>query len=75
MPWFQRKTTVSPVTRFDPERYTPIIRCSICTGEKSAGFRDRTTGRVEEIMLIRDDRDLADFRAQYGIESKIEEVY
>jgi len=26
-------------------------------------------------MLIRDDRDLADFRAQYGIESKIEEVY
>ena len=75
MPLFGRKKEKKPAVRFDPERYTPVIRCSICTGEQSAGFRDKTTGRVEEIMLIRDERDLADFRAQYGIEGEIERVY
>ncbi len=75
MPLFGRKKEKKPAVRFDPARYTPVIRCSICTGEQSAGFRDRNTGRVEEIMLIRDERDLADFRAQYGIEGEIERVY
>ncbi len=75
MPLFGRRKEKKPAVRFDPERYTPVIRCSICTGEQSAGFRDRTTGRVEEIMLIRDERDLEDFRAQYGIEGEIEKVY
>ncbi len=72
---FGKKTKKPAGVRFDKERYTPVIRCSICTGEKSAGFRDRETGRVEEIMLIRDDRDLAEFRSQYGIEGEIEKVY
>ena len=74
MPLFHRKKT-PPVHRFDPERYTPVIRCSICTGEQSAGFRDRQTGRVEEIMLIREEKDLAAFREEYGIEGPIERVY
>ena len=75
MPLFGKKKKPVSMVRFDPERYTPVIRCSICTGEKSAGFRDRETGRVEEIMLIRDDRDLAEFRSQYGITGEIERVY
>lgn len=75
MPLFGKKKKSVSTARFDPERYTPVIRCSICTGEKSAGFRDRETGRVEEIMLIRDDRDLAEFRSQYGITGEIERVY
>ena len=75
MPLFHRKKASGPVVRFDPERYVPVIRSSICTGEKSAGFRDRTTGRIEEIMLIRDDRDLQAFREQYGIQGEIETVY
>jgi hypothetical protein len=76
MPLFHRreKNTGSGV-QFDPERYTPVIRRSICTGERSAGFRDRTTGRTEEIMLIRDDRDLEEFRTQYGIRGPIQEIY
>ena len=73
MPLFHRKKV--PGVRFDPERYTPVIRCSICTGEQSAGFRDRISGRVEEIMLIRDEKDLSAFRKQYGIEGEIERVY
>ena len=75
MPLFGRKKERKSNSRFDPERYTPVIRCSICTGEQSAGFRDKATGRVEEIMLIRDGKDLAEFRAQYGIEGEIEKVY
>ena len=71
----RRKQEPEAVNRFDPERYTPVIRRSICTGERSAGFRDKATGRTEEIMLIRDDRDLEAFRAQYEIEGPIQEVY
>ena len=75
MPLFRKKTPKETAVRFDPERYTPVIRCSICTGEQSAGFRDRETGRVEEIMAIRDEKDLAEFRSQYGITGEIAKVY
>ncbi len=75
MALFHKKAKPVSRPRFDPERYTPVIRCSICTGEMSAGFRDRETGKTEEIMLIRDDRDLAAFREQYGIEGEIQKVY
>ncbi len=75
MALFHRKPKPAPRPAFDPERYTPVIRCSICTGEKSAGFRDKETGRTEEIMLIRDENDLKAFREQYGITGEIREVY
>ena len=54
---------------------TPVIRCSICTGEQVAGFRDVQTGRVEEVMLIRSPGDLEDFKAKYGISGEIEKIY
>ena len=60
---------------FDAERYAPVIRSSICTGEKTAGFRDRQTGAFREVMLIRTDADLAAFRKQYGIAGEIETIY
>ncbi len=75
MALFHRKSKPAPGPRFDPERYTPVIRCSICTGEMSAGFRDRETGKTEEIMLIRDEADLEAFRQQYGITGEIQKVY
>ncbi len=60
-----------------PEGCVPVIRCSICTGEKVAGFKNKTTGRIEEIMLIEDELDLRKFRDRYGIgyNDKIEKVY
>lgn len=67
----KKKTSVS----FDPAKREPVIRCSICTGEQAACFRDRATGRVEEVMLLRDARDLAEFRRQYGIQGPIEKIY
>ena len=39
---------------YDPARWKPVIRCSICTGEMAAGFKERATGRVEAGLLIRD---------------------
>ena len=49
------------------KRNSQILRCSICTGEQVAGFKDISTGRFEEIMLIRNEQDLADFMKMYGI--------
>lgn len=48
----------------------PILKCSICTGEQVAGFKDIHTGKFEEIMLIRDGNDLQKFRELYGIDEK-----
>ena len=54
---------------------TPVIRCSICTGEQVAGFRDEATGRIEEVMLLRTPEDLESFRRQYCITGEIEKIY
>ena len=54
---------------------TPAIRCSICTGEQVAGFRDSETGRFEEVMLLRSPGDLEQFKQQYGISGEIEKIY
>ena len=60
-----------------PQTYkgTPAIRCSICTGEQVAGFRNGQTGRFEEVMLIRSSADLEEFKAKYGISGEIEKIY
>ena len=52
---------------YDRERQKPVIRASICTGEKVAGFRDLHTRNFTEVMLIRTPGDLAEFRRLYGI--------
>ena len=55
------------VTTYDLNHYTPVLRCSICTGEQTAGFRDKETGAFREIMLIRDEKDLQEFKDTYGV--------
>ena len=46
---------------FDPTGKRPVIRCSSCTGEKTAGYREGKDGPFHDIMLIRDDADLREF--------------
>ncbi len=60
---------------FDSALLKPVIRSSICTGEKSAGFVELSTGRFREVMLIRNASDLARFRKEYGITGDIETLY
>lgn len=52
---------------YNPAEQTPVLHCSICTGEETAGFRDNKTGHFEDVMLISSDRDLERFRQEYGI--------
>lgn len=65
---FQKKKTPAE-KHYDLSLWQPVIRCSICTGEQAAGFREKATGRFEEVMLIRSEKDLARFKAQYGLDA------
>ena len=59
-----------------PEGFEPVVRSSICTGERVACLRDRQTGRLREVMLIRSEADIDAFCRQYGVErEKIKTVY
>ena len=67
---FNKKKTETPLTAlFPPEEYEPVLRSIICTGEKTACLRHRETGKIHEIMLIRDPDDLARFARDYGIDA------
>ncbi len=63
---FKKKTSFEPV-RFDREHCKPVLKCSICNGEQVAGFKNLQTGKFEEIMLIRNEADLREFKERYGI--------
>lgn len=51
---------------FSPEEYEPVIRSSICTGERTACMRRREDGRLREIMLLRSEGDLDAFCRMVG---------
>ncbi len=65
----------APKKAYDPAVLTPVIRASICTGEKTAGFRETGTGKIREVMVLRSDADLEQFRREYGITGEIETIY
>lgn len=52
---------------FDRTGKRPVIRSSICTGERTAGFKDADTGKFHEVMLIRNREDLQEFLALYDL--------
>ena len=52
---------------YDRENLRPVIRSSICTGERVAGFKNIHTGKFSEVMLIRNGGDLEEFQDTYGI--------
>ena len=54
---------------FDPEKQEPVIRSSICTGEKVAGFKNKEDGHFTEVMVLRTPKDEERFRAMYHLDS------
>ena len=54
---------------FDPKTQYAVIRSSICTGEKVAGFKNKTDGHFTEVMLIRNSEDEKQFKETYGIDT------
>ncbi len=59
---------------YDKENLEPVLRCSICTGERTAGFRDIRSGKFTGAVLISSDEELRAFMEEYGLES-IKKIY
>ena len=55
--------------KFDPDTQYAVIRSSICTGEKVAGFKNKKDGHFAEVMLIRNSDDEKRFREIYGLDT------
>ncbi len=60
---------------YNSKELKPVIKASICNGEQVAGFKSIETGEFEEIMLIRNSKDLSCFKETYGISGEIEKIY
>lgn len=54
---------------FDPQTQYAVIRSSICTGEKVAGFKNKKNGQFTEVMVIRTPADEERFRRIFELES------
>ena len=63
------------VQSYDKENKKPVIKASICNGEQVAGFKDIHTGKMEEVMLIKNHADLDEFKKMYVINGEIEKEY
>ena len=66
-----KKRSVGKGTKkeYDRENTRPVLKCSICNGEQVAGFKDIHTGKFEEVMLIRGEKDLKEFMEAYGVDT------
>jgi hypothetical protein len=62
----RKKPEVMPKS-YDRETQKPVLRCSICTGEQVAGFKDLRTGKFHDVMLIQSENDLKIFEETYGV--------
>lgn len=71
MKLFRKKQQIKK--EFDRENQKAVLRCSICTGEQVAGFKNIHTGRFEEVMLIRNDEELERFKEMYDLKEVIKE--
>ena len=63
-----RKKPKNDIIPFNPEKQYAVIRSSICTGEKVAGFKNKDDGHFIEVMLIRSQMDEQRFKELYGID-------
>ena len=54
---------------YDSDKQYAVIRSSICTGEKVAGFKNYSDGHFTEVMLIKSSKDEEIFRETYHLES------
>ena len=59
---------------YDKVNETPAIKSSICTDEKTAGFIDNRTGKYHDVMLIKSDADLAEFKRLCGVD-EVKTIY
>lgn len=70
---FGKKKQIQPTIEYNPETQRAVLKCSICTGEQVAGFKDIKTGKFTEAMLIRNSKDMSAFMEMYHIDSVTKE--
>ena len=70
---FGRKKVRLPDVPYDPQTQRAVLKCSICTGEQVAGFKDINTGRFTEVCLIRNEAEFSAFMEKYGLASVAKE--
>ena len=71
---FQKKKKIIKCS-YHREHLTPVIRCSICNGEQVAGFKDIRSGKFQDVMLIRSEKDLQEFKDRYDLSGNIPKEY
>ena len=64
-PYYERY--LSEDIPFDRDKQTAVIKCSICTGEQIAGFKNKEDGHFTEVMIIRNPNDLEYFKEIYKL--------
>jgi hypothetical protein len=64
---FRKEKPAPAAPAWPPEQYEPVIRSSICTGEQVACMRERETGKLHEVMLLRTAADREEFCRLAGI--------
>lgn len=63
------RKSVIPDVEYDEKKMRAVLKCSICTGEQVAGFKDIETGKFTEVCLIRNGTDLDLFMEKYNLAS------
>ena len=63
----RKKDNLKNIIDFDPDKQYAVIRSSICTGEKVAGFKNKDDGHFTEVMLIKSPSDEKIFRDTFNL--------
>lgn len=74
MSFFKKKAKDLP--RIQTDKFEPVLRSSICTGEQVLCLKDRSTGAMHELMLIRSFSDLEEVCSANGIDPEtVRKIY
>ena len=69
----KKKPEKTEIRTYDAINEKPVLKCSICNGEQVAGFKDTRTGKFNELMFVRDEKDLQHFKEMYGLTEVVKE--
>ena len=63
----KKKPEKTEIRTYDTINEKPVLKCSICNGEQVAGFKNIHSGKIREVMYVRNDAELKRFMDIYGI--------
>ena len=69
--FFKKKNKVKFSVPYDSSCQIPVIHSSICTGEKTVGFKNINNHHFTEVICIQSEQDLDDFVAYYHLDKDL----